>query len=329
MDKNNLQFILTRERIIQLIRNFFIDHGFHEIITPVLNKHIPLEPNIYPFTTDWQTINGKETYYLSTSPEKNLKKMLSLGMEKCFSIGHSFRNLEASGSLHSPEFLMLEWYRKNANYNDIMNDTEQMINHVYKKMGRVNLNILKQYNRISLPDLFEQYCHLHIKRKIFSDKELFTYAEEKGYQTKGATWGQLYDQIFVNEIEPLLPNGPCFLVDFPSRISPLCKPKQHETHLAERFEFYINGIELANGNTENTDYRSVETVFKNEQKYRKKRGLPHTDPDRDFISSLKQMDGNQYAGIGMGIDRLAMILNDPLTSNSSADDSRVDDSYTV
>ncbi len=301
-----LSYYIFREKIINLIRTFFQKQGFHEFITPVLNDSIPLEPNIFPFTT--------EEYYLSTSPEKNLKKMLALGIEKCFSIGHSFRNLEASGPLHSPEFLMLEWYRKNANYKDIMNDVEKLIGYIYKQIYKNHFNILKYCNRLSLVDLFNKYCRLGLKEVILSDRKLFDYAKKRGYQIKQATWSQLYDQIFVNEIESHLPKEPCFLIDFPARISPLCKPKENESHLAERFELYINGVELANGNTENTNVKSILKVFKTEQSSRTSRKSPiaPNSPippiDHNFLNSLKKMQNASYAGVGLGIERFVRIL---------------------
>lgn len=276
-----LELCLLREKIIKVMRDFFVRQGFHEIITPVLNTSIPLEPNIYPFKT------GK--YFLSTSPEKNLKKMLAQGLGNCFSIGHSFRNLEATGPLHTAEFLMLEWYRKNADYTKIMKDVKALILFTNPKLAN-------NWKTLSLIDLFKKYCHLDFKEIILSKKKLFEYAKKKGYQTKNTSWSELYDQIFVNEIEQQLPKEPCFLIDFPSRISPLCKPKKNEPYLAERFELYIQGIELANGNTENTNIESV------------KKGL-RTPVDNEFLQSLEKMKDASYAGVGFGIDRLTMIFS--------------------
>lgn len=258
-----LEFYFFREKIIKRIREYFTDMNFHEVITPVLNKNIPLEPNIYPFVTG--------PYFLSTSPEKNLKKMLALGIGNCFSIGHSFRNLEASGPLHTPEFFMLEWYRKNADYTVIMNDVKKLITFLDKQLT-------KGWNVFSLPKLFKKYAKLDLIEFIGDTKNRAD-----------------YDKIFVNEIESRLPKTPLFLIDYPSIISPLCKPKKDNPLLAERFEFYMNGIELANGNTENTNIESV------------KKGL-RKPLDKEFLSSLKKMQNASYAGVGLGLDRLTMIL---------------------
>lgn len=273
-----LEYYYTREKIIRLIREFFTIRNFHEVITPVLNDSIPFEPNIYPFETEWKTIKRTKKIFLATSPEKNLKKMLALGIGNCFSIGHSFRNLESSGPLHNPEFLMLEWYRKNSTYNDIMIDVQNLIVSIYRYIDTSS----KKWPVFSLPQLFRKYTNIDLVEFI---------AEEKNRAD--------YDKLFVNEIESRLPKTPLFLIDYPSIISPLCKPKKDNPLLAERFEFYMNGIELANGNTENTDVKSV------------KKGL-QTPIDQEFLQSLKIMNKTSYAGVGLGIDRLTMIF-----SNSS------------
>lgn len=287
--KKQLAFYLEREKIINFIRKFFIGQGFHEVITPILNSSIPFEPNIYPFKTQWTTSRGCKEFYLPTSPEKNLKKMISIGMKNCFSIGHSFRNLEAAGSLHTPEFLMLEWYRENADYKIIMSDTKKLL-------SSLDVKFTEGWEIFSLEDLFNKYAKLELKEIIQNEQKLFDYAKKKGYQIEGSSWSELYDQIFVNEIEKKLPKKQCFIIDFPSRISPLCKPKKDKAYLAERFELYIDGIELANGNTENTDIQSV------------KSGL-RKPLDREFLDSLRKMKNATYAGIGLGIDRLTMLIS--------------------
>lgn len=275
---SNLKYILIREQIIKSIRSFFYARDFHEIITPILNKSIPLEPNIYPFQTTWKTNQGKKIFYLPTSPEKNLKKILAMGIDKCFSIGHSFRNLENSGTLHSPEFLMLEWYRKDATYEDIMNDLQKLFVSLIRIIENKYINLPKKWTVYSLPKLFKKYTKIDLLDFISNKKN----REE-------------YDKIFVNEIESRLPKDPLFIIDYPSIISPLCKPKKGNPQIAERFEFYWQGIELANGNTENTN---IEFIKKNLRK----------PIDKKFIESLNKMKDASYAGVGLGLDRLARLL---------------------
>lgn len=289
-----------REEIIKAARDFFYAKKFHEVIVPVLNDAVPLESHLYPFSTSWNTREGSKKYYLSLSPERGIKRMLAMGMGNCFAIAKSFRNLENAGTQHLPEFLMLEWYRENADYSQIMKDTEELVLFIQKKLesichckepgnlrgrqrGRSNLKAQRlPWKAISLETLLQNYLRADYV-KVMNDT------------TEG--WRERFDQLFVNEIESKFPQEPFFLVDFPVRISPLCKPQKGAPHLAERFELYINGIEIGNGNTENTDTDSVGKTLKK-------------PVDEIFLKALNDMKGKSYAGMGIGIDRLAMIFSE-------------------
>jgi len=317
-----LQQLFIQEQIIIAIRKFFSEKGFHEVITPVLNQALPLEPNIYAFKTDWNTTKGKTSLYLQTSPESYLKKLLALGVGNCFSISKSFRNLESSGTRHNPEFLMLEWYRENADYFDIIKDTQDLIlsikHHIDSYQNQNSSTILEyQIQQIelktpwpilSLVDLISQYSNLQIEN-ILDDSKLFEVAKQKGYDIKNTTWGALFDQIFLNEIEPHLPITPIFLTDFPSKTSPLCTPRNDKPYLAQRFELYIANIELANGNTENTDTKTIIKVFEQENNFRQKNKILAPPIDQSFLTSLEKIKDKSYAGIGVGIDRLTMLFS--------------------
>jgi lysyl-tRNA synthetase class 2 len=151
----------------------------------------------------------------------------------------------------------------------------------------VNFGFKKNWPVLSLKKLFQKYLGLDLEKTIVNNKLFF----------------KDYDQLFVNEIESKLPKTPLFLVDFPSRISPLCKPQKNNPLFAERFECYISGVEIGNGNTENTDTKSLRKIFATEQKRTK---LPI---DEEFLNSLMTMSKKSYAGIGIGIERLVMVLN--------------------
>lgn len=286
---NNLNFYFVREKIIKSIREFFYKQNFHEVISPILNSAVPIEPNLYPFTTEWKTKENKQKFFLPMSPERSLKIKLSEGIGNCFSIGHCFRNLENSGSLHNPEFLMLEWYRENAKYKKIMEDTEILLQFIKEKLNS-KIIFPNKWPVFSIDDLFKKYISMDIDETISCGE---------------------YDKLFVNEIESRLPNSPLFLIDFPSRISPLCQPKKDKPYLAERFEFYINKIEMGNGNTENLDYQTIKNNFENEKAKRKKQKLLDQPIDYEFLNALKIMKGTgkSYAGIGVGIDRLTMLFS--------------------
>jgi elongation factor P--(R)-beta-lysine ligase len=299
----NLKPVFIRENIIKSIREFFYVQNFHEIITPTFNGALPLEPNIHAFQTTWQTIHGTKKLYLSTSPESGLKKMIAAGIDNCFSIGKSFRNLEDSGATHIPEFLMLEWYRKNATYQTIMDDTEQLIQSINKE----KILLAAPWPRHSMTSLFKEYASLDLEQLI-SDTTMKETAQKKGYSVNDSTWEQLFNQIFLNEIEPKLGMSPCFVTDFPSRISPLCTRKKDTPDFSERFEVYIGGIEIGNGNTENTDKEHIQSVFEDELRNRTAKKILTPPIDTTFLDAIEKMKTHSYAGMGLGIDRLAMIF---------------------
>lgn len=293
---------LIREQIIKSIRNFFYAQDFHEVIPPLLNTTLPLEPNLQPFSTVHNSTN--ETYYLSMSPERGIKKMLACGIGNCFAISKSFRNYERIGSLHNNEFIMLEWYREDSSYLKIMDELELLIRSINGEMKKGITISDSSFPRVSLNKLFKEKCGISLEELLSDEKRIYTIAESRGYKIDGATWEELYDQLFVNEIEASFTKEPFFLIDFPARISPLCTRKQDSYYFAERFELYINRMEIANGNTENTNTKEIRSAFENEQK---KTGLPM---DNEFLTSLDHMKDRLYAGVGLGIDRLTMLYTD-------------------
>lgn len=309
-----LQPLFIREVVIKAIRAYFDEKNFHEVITPILNTSLPLEPNLYSFATTWNYLDLTESYYLPTSPESALKKLLAQGIGNCYAIGKSFRNNEAAGTQHNPEFLMLEWYRENATYQNIMDDVQALLHFVGQKIAAFDPTtqqrvaaFLEPWQTLSLPTLFEKHVGVTLAA-VLEDAQLQQLAKTKGYQTNGATWSELFDQLFLNEIEPHLPKTPFFLTDFPARTSPLCKQKPDAPWLADRFEVYLGGMELGNGNTENTDATHVFKVFEAEQAFRSAHNLPSHPIDPEFLDALQTLanSNKSYAGIGLGVERLAM-----------------------
>jgi len=306
-----LKQILFQEKIIKNIRSFFNDQNFHEITIPVLNSAIPIEPNIHSFSTTWNTIKSHKQFFLPTSPEREIKIRLGQGIGNCFAIGQSFRNLENSGLWHTPEFLMLEWYRQDATNEIIIDDVKQLINHLTLQLFKRLYKKDNNWPVLSLEKLFEKYAKIDYKKMIEEDDYFFQVAKNKGYNIQNSSWNELFDQILVNEIEPKLPMEPTFIFDFPSRLSPLCLPNKNKPYLADRFEFYINGVEIANGNTENTNSKTIELLFKQEKVKREKLGLVTSPVDNAFIKALEKMhqSGKIFAGIGLGLERLIKILS--------------------
>jgi len=298
-------------KFLSVTRQFLASENFTEVITPVLQPCVPLEPTIYPFQTRWQ---NDQTFWLSTSPEKTLKMSLAAGLNQVYSIGHSFRDLEQAGAHHKPEFLMLEWYRKNSNLAQIQQDVKNLLNKFQTVVGANPKVDLQNWQTISLAEEFKKSTGLSLSQ-VATDKSMQEFAISQGYNTADSTWEQLFNQWFLNHLEPKLGNLPTFLIDFPARISPLCSLQASRPELADRFEVYLNGIEVGNGNLDQTDSVEVKVTFEAERNWRQSQKLPAPEIDQEFLTSLDQLQGQNLAGIGLGLERIWMILADEAQIN--------------
>lgn len=306
-----------RERVIKEIRNFFDKQGFHEVETPVLIGHPLAESYIDVFTTTLFDRNRRPyTLYLSTSPEAQLKKLMVAGIGNCYSITKSFRNTETDSKTHSPEFTILEWYRVGKTYLDIMGDCEKLMaelcQSIFQKkrlpyQGR-EIDFSKPWSKISVSEAFDQWAHIDFNDFLIEEnaREI---AKKKGYRvTDENTWEEVYNQIYLNEIEPhLKESGPVFIYDFPSSLAALSQKKRNDPRFSERFEFYIGGLELGDCYTELTDWKEQKNRFDREMRMIKKTHKTPYEYDADFIDALKE-GLPPCSGIAVGIDRLLMLF---------------------
>lgn len=301
---------LVRERVLRKIRSFFEKEKFHEVETPILIAHPPAESYLDVFETTLLDRNRKPTKaYLSTSPEVALKKLMVAGLGNCFAITKSFRNTETSSKIHNPEFTILEWYRIGVSYTAIMDDCERLLRKLAPSItyqgNTINLN--EPWERLSISAAFKKYAHIDFN-DFFTNAPAI--AKSKGYSIDGKTWEELYNQIFLNEVEPHLGFGrPTILYEFPGSMAALAKKKSTDSRFAERFEFYIAGLELGDAYSELTDAKEQEKRFNIELKEIKRLGKTVYDYDHDFIDALK-MGLPECSGVAVGVDRLVMLLTD-------------------
>ena len=219
----------VREKVIRNIRSFFEKEKFHEIETPILIAHPPAESYLDVFETKLlDRARRARPAYLSTSPEIPLKKLMVAGLGDCYSLTHAFRNMETQGNLHNPEFTVLEWYRVNADYFEIMKDCEHLIlsiagGNTVTYQGKT-INLLPPWERLTVADAFKKYAHVNI-HEFFHLDIARKVAMSKGYKVEERnTWEELYNQIFLNEVERKLGHGkPTILYDFPSAVAALSK----------------------------------------------------------------------------------------------------------
>ncbi len=298
--KNNpnlLELYLVREKVVDAIRLFFKDQGFHEVFTPVLVPIPSIEPNLEVFKTELRTSKGvRRDAYLIMSPEFSIKKLLAAGIGSCFEITKCFRNEEEVSVLHNPEFTMLEWYRVGANYFDVMGDFEKLFVEIIKKtnpkvdlksweyQGRI-FDITLPWPRIRIPDAFEKYA----------GKDVLNVNDEDFYK------------IYFNEIEPeLLKMGkPYFIYDYPISQASLSKPSK-DPRFAERFEVFLGGLELGNCFSELTDANTQLERFKEDKRFRQAQHKEDYPIDMDLVEALKSGIPT-VSGIAVGVDRLIML----------------------
>lgn len=313
-----------REKVNNLIRQFFKSQNFHEVEVPLLASSLPAESYYEIFDTLLFDRNRRaKKAYLTTSPEVFLKKLLVAGIGNCFTITKSFRNMETTSYLHNPEFSILEWYRVDANYFDVMKDTENLTLFIYKNLkndlkkqkpiikyqGKI-VDLSSPWERISVTEAFKKYARMDLEKNLTASEIQIT-ARKKGYHVhKNNTWEELYNQIYLNEVEIYLGKGkPTIIYNFPSQMGALAKKNPTDPRFAERFELYISGLELGDCYSELTDWQEQEARFKKEMQEIKRLGKTQYPYDADFISALKA-GLPKCSGLAMGIDRLIMLFAD-------------------
>jgi EF-P lysine aminoacylase GenX len=305
-----------REAIIDDIRRFFKHEGFLEVQTPSLSPFLIPESYLEVFETKLRDKQGRENKaYLTPSPELWHKKLLAAGSGNIFEITKSFRNTDIGGHFHNPEFTLLEWYRVGADYQETMRDCENLIRFLNKNRPTItyqekSLNISQPFEKISVIKAFKRYAGISAKM-LFSEEGLKKVAAKKGFGPReDETWEDLYNFIYMKEIEPNLgQERPTIIYDFPAQFAPLAKPSDKDSRVKERFELYLFGIELADAYSELINSEEQKKQFAREQRQRRLLGKIEIKPDWDFIAALKS-GLPSCSGVALGVDRLLMILTD-------------------
>lgn len=309
--------VQLRAVVFKAIRAFFDEQGFAEVDTPLMVASPDTEPTIEPFQTSWKELGQDHTAYLTPSPEFLIKRLLSENVGNVYQMSHVFRNFEPSQGKHNPEFMMLEWYRSNAHYEDIMDDTRALIIAVFSACGKSltldyqgsEVSLDGDWEKLSVSEAFEKYANLS-QDTLLNESALIAEAIKRGYQSEDTGYDDAFYQIFLNEVESKLGFGkPTFLYDYPASQAALARKKESDPRLAERFELYIAGIELANAFSELTNWQEQEARLQQQVETRKKNKQPHWEHDQDFIEALKS-GLPVTGGIALGVDRLIMLLAD-------------------
>ena len=311
--KHNLAI---RSQIIRSIRAYFDGLGFDEVETLILQTCPVIDTHIRAFATDLRGVDGKvkDTVYLHTSPEFAMKKLMVAGMSEIYQICNVFRNAEGS-KRHRCEFKMIEWYRTNADYNDIMRDCEGLLQACAKAVD-VKLFQYKTYKcdpftaweRLSVVEAFERYADIDLMSVLEDKVALRQAVQGLGLHTaEDDEWDDLFFRIMDEKIEPQLGMGaPTFLCDYPISMASLSKPKADDPRFAERFELYVCGVELANAFSELTDADEQVRRYHIEMDEKERLYGERYPLDEDFIEALRH-GMPESGGIALGIDRLVML----------------------
>ncbi len=313
-----LQIAKQRSLLTKEIREFFFGQDFTEVETPIMVDIPGMEPHLTPFETNFKSQSSmpQTPLYLNTSPELQMKKLLGAGFDNIFQISKVFRNGETGGPLHNPEFTMLEWYRTNANYMDLIGDCEKLITHLTKIISGDSFTaggefkpeiITPPWPRRSMNELFIEHCHIDLDKNR-TPQQLKHAAKKQNLDTNACnTWDDIFFKLFLNHIEPNLPDTPIFIYDYPASQAALAKRSTKNPFFAERFELYINKIELANAFSELIDANEQRERLKQEQEERKKLKKTVFPIDEEFLAALESIQ-HPCAGIALGLDRLFMLL---------------------
>lgn len=332
------QRYFIKEYLIKACRKFFEERNYHELESPIITNALPQERYLDVLTTNIELKgNTSKIGYITPTTETFNKKVLAAGLGEHFVITKVLRGLEEISPNHSPEFTMLEWYHLNATYKDLMTDCEELFKFAFKyikeslekeqKLNRfpidtsdfqndlkinyqgLNIDLNTPWHRVSIPEALQNYAGINLE-DIQSEDLFKQVATKKGYGiTEEDDWQRIFEWIWENEIEPNLPKDkPVFVYDFPKQICVLTKVNDENPLVCERIEIYLAGKEIGNGYTELIDADYQNQKFIEEAEARKKIGLKKVAFDHDLIDALKSGLPN-VAGIGIGLDRIAMILS--------------------
>ncbi|HET6387857.1 EF-P lysine aminoacylase EpmA [Hyphomicrobium sp.] len=305
-------FLIGRSRIKAAIRSWFLSQGFLEVEPGLLQVSPGNETHLHAFRTDLiQTDLGRRELYLHTSPEFAMKKLLAAGETKIFAFAPVFRNRE-QGNLHAPEFTMLEWYRANEPYQTLWEDCAAILRIAAEATGHTPWSFRNKtcdphaiFDHLTLDQAFARFANVALKGA--TREELLQRAEAQGIRCESDdTWTDIFSRVLVEKIEPFLGSPvPTVLYEYPVEEAAFARPVPNDPAVAERFELYACGVELANGFGELTDAAEQRRRFEAWMDQKQRIYGERYPIDEDFLAALAHMP--PASGCALGFDRLAML----------------------
>jgi lysyl-tRNA synthetase class 2 len=310
-------FLQARNAITRAVRAWFDEQGFTEVETAILQVSPGNETHLHaPRTELTGADGGRSTRYLRTSPEFSCKKLLAAGEKKIFELARVFRDRER-GRLHLPEFTMLEWYRANEPYDAVMADGIVLIAHAAQATGIGQFSFrgktadpFAEPEMVTVARAFERFVGIDLLATIDGGEgdrsRLAAAAQSKIRISTDDTWSDIFSKILVEYIEPHLGQGRLtVLYEYPLPEGALARPSPTDARVAERFEIYACGVELANGFGELTDAADQRRRFSLAMDEKQRRYGELYPLDEDFLAALACMP--EASGVALGFDRLVML----------------------
>ena len=321
-------YLEARAKLVSAIRHHFDGQGFLEVESPILQVMPCADMHIHGFATTFKGIDLKpeRDLWLHTSPEFEMKKLLVAGLPKIYQICHVFRNGEGS-KRHSPEFTMIEWYRSNATYNDIMDDCIALLRNCARSLGLYafryagrDCDPFAEWEIITVADAFQKYAGIDLKSFMVETeanraaansndtKGFYAAAKDAGASVRMQdTWEEIFFAVMADKIEPKLGfDAPAIICDYPVSMAALSRKCDDDPRFAKRFEMYVCGLELANAFDELTDAAEQRKRFAAEMASKRALYDESYPLDEDFLAAL-EFGMPPSGGIALGIDRLAMV----------------------
>jgi lysyl-tRNA synthetase class 2 len=312
-------FLQARSAISRALRDWFEDEGFVEVETGILQKSPGNETHLHAPAADLTSASGETSrYYLRTSPEFACKKLLAAGEKQIVEFARVFRDRER-GPLHLPEFTMLEWYRANESYEAVMADTVVAIAHAAQTTGIGTFSFrgkvadpFAEPDLLTVADAFTRFAAIDLLATIpdgKADREaLATAAANCVRVSDDDTWSDIFSKVLVEHVEPNLGQGRLtILYEYPAPESALARAKPSDPRVAERFEVYACGVELANGFGELIDAQEQRLRFTQAMDEKERRYGERYPLDEDFLAAMTRMP--EACGVALGFDRLVMLAS--------------------
>lgn len=304
-------FLVARAQILKAVRRWFEDRDFLEVDVPALAISPGNETHLHGFATELIQPDGSRVpRYLHTSPEFACKKLLAAGEERIFSLGHVFRNRERTPT-HTPEFTMLEWYRVRETYRTIIEDTLALVRlaaevastEVFQWKGR-RCAPAGEAEYLSVASAFHRYAGVDLLATL-GDRNALA-AQTDVSLARDDSWSDIFSRILVEQVEPELGNGRItVLYEYPIIEAALARPSPDDPRVAERFELYACGVELANGFGELTDAAEQRRRFEKDMDLKQKIYGERYPIDEELLAALAMMP--EAAGVALGLDRVIML----------------------